>query len=709
MAKTAHVDTFARDNLPPAGLLPDLIFTRPEYQYPERLNCVGSFLDRWIAEGRGDAPCIFTAERSYSYRDLYSLVNRIANVLVHKLGLVPGGRVLLRSANNPMMVASYLAVMKAGGIAVATMPLLRAKEISYPIKKAKISLALCDHGLIDEMEKAKAVSPELTRVLYWGTKGADSLDSMIAEASPDFTAVDTAADDVCLIAFTSGTTGDPKGTMHFHRDMLAVCDGFAGNILRATSSDRFISTAPLAFTFGFGGAIFPLHIGASFILLEKTAPDNLAATIEQFKGTVCFTAPTAYRVMLPLMQKHDMSSLRKCVSAGEALSKTTFDAWLNATAIKLIDGIGSTEMLHIFISAAEDEIRPGSTGKPVPGYEAKIVDETGNDVRPGTIGRLAVRGPTGCRYLADERQRKHVLNGWNLTGDTYVMDEDGYFWYQSRSDDMIVSAGYNITATDVEDALQTHDAVAECGVIGVPDEARGMIVKAFVVLRPGIAGTDAVVSMLQEHVKREIAPYKYPRAIEFVSELPRTASGKLKRFMLHANGAGASAQPWKHTRRIAAMNLPKKRSASALDDGYQPDVVRPQQLQPSGWPQPKGYANGMMAEGRLVVTGGVVGWNTAGQFPRGFVEQVRLALENIVAILAEGGAGPEHLVRLTWYVVDMDEYLSSLKALGGVYREVIGQHYPSMALVQVVRLVEPAARVEIEATAVVSVSVPPAD
>ncbi len=302
----------------------------------------------------------------------------------------------------------------------------------------------------------KATSPDLKRVLYWGTQGPQSLDTMMAAASPDFTAVDTAADDVCLIAFTSGTTGDPKGTMHFHRDMLAVCDGFSRNILRANAADRFISAAPLAFTFSFGGVLFPLHIGASFVLLEKTTPDNLAAAIEQFKVTICFTAPTAYRAMLPLAPKRDMTSLRKCVSAGEALSKATFEAWAKATGLKLIDGIGSTEMLHIFISATEDEIRPGATGRPVPGYEARIVDECGTDVPPGTIGRLAVRGPTGCRYLADERQRKYVLNGWNLTGDTYVMDEDGYFWYQSRSDDMIVSAGYNITATGVEDALQSH-------------------------------------------------------------------------------------------------------------------------------------------------------------------------------------------------------------------------------------------------------------
>ncbi len=545
MAKSAHVDTFARDNLPAPDLWPDLIFTRPEYQYPERLNCVFNFLDRWIEEGRGDAPCIFTAEKNYSYRELQALVNRIANVLVDKLGLVPGGRVMLRSANNPMMVATYLAVMKAGGIAVATMPLLRAKEIAYPIQKTKIALALCDHKLADEMEKAKAVAPELKRVVYWESNGPDSLEALIADASPEFTAVDTAADDLCLIAFTSGTTGDPKGTMHFHRDMLAVCDGFAGNVLRARPEDRFIGSAPLAFTFGFGGVLFPMHIGASFILLENPAPPNLAAAIERFKATVCFTAPTAYRVIIGLADKHDLSSLRKCVSAGEALPKGTFDAWLKATGIKLIDGIGSTEMLHIFISATEDEIRPGATGKPVPGYEAKIVDDEGNDVEPGTIGRLAVRGPTGCRYFADERQRRYILNGWNLTGDTYLMDQDGYFWYQSRSDDMIVSAGYNIAGPDVETALMTHDAVAECGVVGAPDDARGTIVKAYVVLRPGVDGDAALVSALQEHVKREIAPYKYPRAIEFVTELPKTASGKLRRFTLRqmAQASATSARP----------------------------------------------------------------------------------------------------------------------------------------------------------------------
>lgn len=547
-AATAHVDTFARQHLPPRELWPEFIFSRPELRYPQRLNCVSYFLDHWVEQGQGDAPCVISPDVSYTYRELQALVNRIANVLVGKLGLVPGGRVLLRSANNPMMVATYLAVIKAGGIVVATMPLLRAKELSYPIQKAAITLALCDGKLSEEMEKAKAAAPGLERIVYWGNGTSDSLEALIADASPEFRVLDTAADDICLIAFTSGTTGDPKGTMHFHRDMLAVCDGYARNILRAEQKDRFVGSAPLAFTFGFGGVLFPMHIGASFVVLEKTTPDDILAAIEQYRITVCFTAPTAYRAMLGKLAGRDISSLRKCVSAGETLPKPTFEAWLKATGIKLMDGIGSTELLHIFISATEDEIRPGATGKPVPGYEAKIVDDEGRDVPPGTMGRLAVRGPTGCRYLADERQRKYVQNGWNITGDTYLMDSDGYFWYQSRSDDMIVSAGYNIAGTDVEAALLTHPAVAECGVVGAPDEARGMIVKAYVVAAPGVTPDAQLVAELQEHVKREIAPYKYPRAVEFVTQLPKTETGKLKRFALRqlaqaaATSSGVAAE-----------------------------------------------------------------------------------------------------------------------------------------------------------------------
>ena len=534
MTPSAHLDSFARDNLPPRAQWPDFLFELPELKYPDRMNCAVDLLDRWIATGDGDRPCLISPAGSLSYAQLAERVNRIANVLTRDLGVVPGHRVLLRGPNSPMMVAAYFAVIKAGGVVVATMPLLRAKEIAYPITKAKIRLAFCDHRLAEEMEKALPLAGDPERVVYWGSGAPDALEALMAKPGYEhFTACDTASDDVCLIAFTSGTTGEPKGTMHFHRDMLATCDSYGRHVLRAEATDRFMGSPPLAFTFGLGGLVlFPLRVGAATILLERAGPDDLLAAAATFGATVCFTAPTAYRAMLAKLAEHDVSSLRKCVSAGETLPQATFDAWHAATGIKILDGIGATEMLHIFIGSPEDEIRPGATGRPVPGYEARVVDASGNEVPPNTLGRLAVRGPTGCRYLADKRQRVYVRDGWNLTGDTYLMDADGYFWYQARSDDMIVSAGYNIAGPEVETALLTHPAIAECGVVGAPDAERGQIVKAYVVLHPGHAGDAALTKLLQDYVKANIAPYKYPRAIEYVTALPRTQTGKLQRFEL---------------------------------------------------------------------------------------------------------------------------------------------------------------------------------
>jgi 2-aminobenzoate-CoA ligase len=544
MAKSGHVDSFARDNLPDRALWPEFKFDLPELRYPERINCIAEFLDRWVAAGQGGRTCLISPAETLTYAQLAERVNRIANVLTRDLGMQPGNRVLLRAPNNPMMVAAYFAVIKAGGVVVATMPLLRAKELCYPLAKARIALALCDARLAEEMEKAKTQSFELKRIVYWGGGDSDHLEAMMAKPGYErFTACDTATDDVCLIAFTSGTTGEPKGTVHFHRDLLAICDSYARYVLRAGPEDRFTGSPPLAFTFGLGGLVlFPLRIGASTVLLEKAAPDDLLAAIAKHRITVCFTAPTAYRAMLGKLKEHDISSLRKCVSAGETLPKPTFEAWQAATGLKILDGIGATEMLHIFIGSPEDEVRAGSTGKPVPGYEARVLDDAGRPAKPGTVGRLAVRGPTGCRYLADDRQRKYVQNGWNVTGDTYVMDEDGYFWYQARSDDMIISAGYNIAGPEVEAALLTHAAVAECGVVGVPDEERGQIVKAYVVLRAGMTGDAGMTKTLQDHVKAAIAPYKYPRSVEYVAELPKTQTGKLQRFELRRKAAESAAR-----------------------------------------------------------------------------------------------------------------------------------------------------------------------
>ena len=540
MARSAHVDTFAADNLPPKDQWPEFINLDP-LGYPERMNCAVELVDRNVSEGRGDKLAVVGASTRWTYSQLAEKINRIANVLVDTCGLKPGNRVLLRFPNTPTMVAAYFAVLKAGGVVVATMPLLRAKELAVIVDKSELSLAICDNRLKEEMELTKAKTDRLSTILYSGGDEAGSLEALMEAASPEFTACDTATDDVCLLGFTSGTTGVPKATMHFHRDMLAICDCYAREVLRPQESDVFMGSPPLAFTFGLGGLVlFPFRVGATAVLLERAGPDDLLKAIPELKPTVLFTAPTAYRAILAKKGETDLSSLRKCVSAGEALPKATWDDWLAATGIRILDGIGATEMLHIFIAAREDEVRPGATGKPVPGYEAKVIGPDGQEVADGTPGRLAVRGPTGCRYLADDRQAKYVIDGWNVTGDTYIRDADGYFWYQARSDDMIVSSGYNIAGPEVEGTLLAHPAVAECGVVGAPDPDRGRIVKAYVVLKPGVTGDADLIKTLQDYIKAELAPYKYPRAIEFVDTLPRTETGKLQRFALREIATGGA-------------------------------------------------------------------------------------------------------------------------------------------------------------------------
>ena len=535
---TAHIDTFARDHLPPPHLQPEYIFELPELRFPEQLNCATELLDRHVAEGRGDRVCIRAPGLTWTYADLQDKANRIANVLVRDMGVVPGNRVLLRAPNNPMLVACWFAVMKVGAIAVATMPLLRAKELKAIVEIGQVTHALCDAALAEELRLTALETPLLRQMRHFNYAGPDSLEAAMERASSHFDNVPTASDDTCIFGFTSGTTGVPKATMHFHRDVMAICQCWPPHVLRATPDDVFIGSPPLAFTFGLGGLVlFPMSIGASTVLLDKASPPQLLDGIKEFGATVLFTAPTSYRTLAARGVELRRTPLRKCVSAGEALPASTRALWKEATGIELIDGIGATEMLHIFISHDEAHARPGATGKPVPGYRAKVVDDDGNEVPPGTIGKLAVQGPTGCRYLADERQKNYVKNGWNVTGDAYLMDADGYFFYQARTDDMIISAGYNIAAPEVEEALMLHPAVAECAVIGMPDAERGQIVKAFVVLRPGQEEGEAMVKTLQDFVKQTVAPYKYPRAIVFTDKLPRTQTGKLQRFKLSAEAA----------------------------------------------------------------------------------------------------------------------------------------------------------------------------
>lgn len=537
MPYSAHVDTFTRDNLPSPEQQPEFLFDLPELQFPERLNCSGPLLDDHIAQGRGDRVCIQAPGLRWTYADLQAQANRIANVLVKDLGVVPGNRVLLRAPNNPMMAACWFAVMKVGAVATATMPLLRAKELKHVIAKARVTHALCDLRLAEELKLAAAESPDLKHIRWFNDSSADGLEAAMAKHSAEFRNVDTARDDTCILAFTSGTTGQPKATMHFHRDVMTSCVCWPPHVLRPTPDDIFMGTPPLAFTFGLGGLLlFPLSIGASTVLLEQGGPQDLVDAVLKYQATILFTAPTSYRAIAAIAGPLRGSTLRKCVSAGEALPAATRALWKEATGIEMIDGIGATELMHIFISADENEALPGATGKVVPGYVACVMDDEGRPAPLGQVGRLAVKGPTGCRYLADERQASYVKNGWNYTGDAYSLDGDGYFHYHSRTDDMIISAGYNIAGPEVEDALLRHPKVAECGVIGVADEERGQIVKAVVVLRPGHQATPETAKELQDYVKQSIAPYKYPRQIEFATALPRTETGKLQRFRLRQAG-----------------------------------------------------------------------------------------------------------------------------------------------------------------------------
>jgi 2-aminobenzoate-CoA ligase len=536
---SAHIDTFARDNLPPRAQWPDLLLEG--FDYPDRLNAAVELTDAMVAKGFGDHTALIGNGRRRTYKELTDWTNRLAHVLVEDLGVQPGNRVLIRSANNPAMVACWLAATKAGAVVVNTMPMLRAGELAAIVEKAEVSHALCDTRLMEEMAACADACPVLRSVAgFDGTSNHEAdLDRMALEKPVIFRAVETSADDVALLGFTSGTTGSPKATMHFHRDLLIIADGYAREVLGVTPDDVFVGSPPLAFTFGLGGlAVFPLRFGATATLLETASPKNMIEIIEKYKATVCFTAPTAYRTMLAAMEAGaDLSSLRAAVSAGETLPAPVYQDWMEKTGKPMLDGIGATEMLHIFISNRFDDHRPACTGKPVTGYEAKVIGEDGQEVPRGEIGRLAVRGPTGCRYLADERQGKYVLDGWNITGDSFVMDGDGYLHFAARNDDMIISAGYNIAGPEVEAALLAHEAVAECAVVGAPDEVRGQIVEAHVVLNAGTTASDALAKVLQDHVKASIAPYKYPRRIVFCEALPKTPTGKIQRFLLKNRGA----------------------------------------------------------------------------------------------------------------------------------------------------------------------------
>ena len=530
LSPSAHVDTFCRDRLPPLAQWPEFRFDLPELSYPERLNCAAELLDATSLAVGADRPCLRSATETWTYGETVRRTNQLAQVLTEDFGLQPGNRVLLRGPNNPWLAAAWLAVIKAGGVAVTTMALLRSREIATIVGLTEPSLAICDYRFAEDLA---AGAPALTALHYGDPDDPAGLAARCEAKDGTFTPVATAADDVAMLASTSGTTGQPKVAMHFHRDVLATCDTFSTYLIKPNPDDVFTGTPPLGFTYGIGGLLlFPLRAGASALLIERATPGDLADTITAHGVTVLSTAPIMYRAMLAAGKGASLRNLRRCVSAGEHLPKSVWEEFRDATGVAIIDGIGSTEMLHIFIAAADDDIRPGSTGLAVPGYRATILSSDGGPVPDGEPGRLAVQGPTGCRYLSDPRQQNYVQHGWNITGDTYIRDADGYYWYQARSDDMIISAGYNIAGPEVEEALLGHPDVLEVAVIGVPDAERGMIVQAFVVLREGTTAHRDKAAELQDFAKKSIAPYKYPRVVEFVAELPKTISGKTQRYRL---------------------------------------------------------------------------------------------------------------------------------------------------------------------------------
>jgi len=536
LGPSGHVDDFARRNLPPSDQWPDLLLERPEFRYPEYLNAAVELTDRNVEKGFGDRVALIGNGRQRTYKELTDWSNRLAHALVENYGVKPGNRVLIRSGNNPALVAAWLAATKAGAVVVNTMPMLRAGELAKIVDKAEIALALTDSRIADELVACAKTSKFLKQVVNFdGTSNHDAELDRVALSKPvRFDAVKTGRDDVALLGFTSGTTGEPKATMHFHRDLLIVADGYAREVLGVTEDDVFVGSPPLAFTFGLGGlAIFPLRFGATATLLENASPSEMVDIIQTYKATICFTAPTAYRAMMAAMDKGaDLSSLRLAVSAGETLPAPVFENWTAKTGKPILDGIGSTELLHIFITNRIGDAIAGSTGRPVSGYEAKVVDDDMNELPAGVPGKLAVRGPTGCRYLADIRQANYVKNGWNITGDAFVRDANERLCFVARADDMIISAGYNIAGPEVEAALLTHPDVAECAVVGTADAERGQIVSAFVVLKTGARRDDLQVKLLQDHVKARIAPYKYPRAVTFIDALPKTQTGKIQRFRL---------------------------------------------------------------------------------------------------------------------------------------------------------------------------------
>ena len=539
--------------LPPEEMRPEKVYSIPEVQdYPARLNPARELLDRNVEEGRGGKPALLFQDRVITYGALAEQANRLGNVLASH-GVEEEDRVVILSPNQPLSLVANFAALKLGAVPVPASPLLSPPEVSWVINNSEARALLVHTAMLPLVEKAR---PEFSSepVVLGLAPPSDELSKadvesvlpLMEKADAALEAVLREKDRVGILLYTSGTTGKPKGVVHLVEEILAVADTFGHYGWKLRDDDVVFSPAPLAFAAGYGAmAIIPFRFGAAVSIMPRFEPEAAFETVQQHHATVLTILPTSYRKMLQVEgaeKRFDLSSVRMCTGGGEALTAETYGQWLDRFGLEIFEGFGTTEMFYVFVSVAVTEkAKPGSIGTPVPGYEVKVVSEEGNEVGPGEIGRMVAKGPTGTLYwrpqeengrLMESQRHAVVGKGWNVVGDYLYGDEDGYFWFVSREDDLIKSSGYRIGPEEIEMVILKHPAVADAGVIGVPDPVRGQNTKAFVVLTEGYAPSGELKQEIIDFCRNDIAVYKLPREVEFVETLPRTVTGKLLRRVL---------------------------------------------------------------------------------------------------------------------------------------------------------------------------------
>jgi benzoate-CoA ligase len=513
----------------------------PEIVIPDRFNATAYFVDRIVEEGHGARTAILCGDQAISYQEVLAEVNRAGNALL-ELGVEIENRVALLLLDCPEFAYAFFGAIKIGAVPVPINTLLKPQDYGYLLRDSRARALIVSAELLSSVESILPTLERMRHVVVVGEAARyASFAQLLQRQAADLEAADTCKDDVAFWLYTSGTTGMSRAAVHLQHDMVYCSRLYADSILNIGPEDRTFSIAKLYFAYGLGNALYcPFAVGASTVFFPgRPMPEAVFTTVKRYRPTLFFGVPTAYAAMLHAAEQGaeaDFSSVRLCVSAGEPLPAGLYRRWLDRFGVEILDGIGSTEVLHIFLSNRPGSVRPGSSGLPVPGYEAQIVDDDGATVGPGEIGNLMVRGDSTCAYYWNKHDasRRQIAGEWIRTGDKYHTDEDGYFWYDGRSDDMLKAGGIWVSPTEVEGVIVEHPAVLECAVVGAEDEERLVKPKAYVVLKDGAQAADGLVLEIQELVKGRLAPYKYPRWIEFVDDLPKTATGKIQRYKLRS-------------------------------------------------------------------------------------------------------------------------------------------------------------------------------